>query len=60
MFDKVQGPVPRKIVKFNPWLTEILSKVFLSKNMSLEPTKYCGVFNSRISEITQIVILSNA
>ena len=38
---KGQGPVPRKKVKFyNPeFISQILSKVFLSKNMSLEPTK---------------------
>ena len=34
------GPVPRKIVKFNPGLSQVLSKVFLSKNMLLELTKY--------------------
>ena len=36
----IQGPVPRKMVKFNPGLSQILSKVFLSKNMLLELTKY--------------------
>ena len=38
---KAQGPVPRKVVKFyNPeFISQILSKVFLSKNMSLELTK---------------------
>ena len=34
-----QGPVLRKMVKFNPGLSQILSKVFLSKNMSLELAK---------------------
>ena len=34
------GPVPRKIVKFNPGLSQVLSKVFLSKNILLELTKY--------------------
>ena len=29
----VQGPVPRKMVKFNPGLSQILSKVFLYKNV---------------------------
>ena len=29
----VLGPVPRKVVKFNPGISQILSKVFLSKNM---------------------------
>ena len=28
-----QGQVPQKVVKFNPGLSQILSKVFLSKNM---------------------------
>ena len=27
------GAVPRQMVKFNPGLSQILSKVFLSKNM---------------------------
>ena len=30
---KLPGPVPRKMVKLNPRLSQILSKVFLSKNM---------------------------
>ena len=34
-----QGPVLRKMV--NPGLSQTLSKVFLSKNMQLEVTKYC-------------------
>ena len=38
------------MVKFNPGLSQILSKVFLSKNMQLELTKYCGVFTSRFSD----------
>ena len=29
----LQGQVPQKVVKFNPGLSQILSKVFLSKNM---------------------------
>ena len=29
----LQGLVPQKVVKFNPGLSQILSKVFLSKNM---------------------------
>ena len=45
-----QGPVPRKIVKFNPGLSQILSKVFLSKNMLLELTKYFCVFTPRFSD----------
>ena len=36
-----QGPVPWKMVKFNPGLSKILVKVFLSKNMQLKLTKYC-------------------
>ena len=42
----VPGPVPRKMVKFNPGL----NPVFLSKNLSLGVTKYCCVFNSRYSD----------
>ena len=37
---KEQGLVPQKMVKFNTGLSQILSKVFLSKIMSLKPTKY--------------------
>ena len=33
-----QGPVPRKMVKFKPVLSKILSMVFSSKNMQLEVT----------------------
>ena len=44
------GPVPQKVVKFNPGLSQISSKVFLSKNVSLELTKYCCVFNPRFSD----------
>ena len=44
-----QGPVPLKMVKFNPGLSQILSKVFLSKNMLLELTKYFRVFTPRFS-----------
>ena len=36
--NKSQGPVPRKMVKFNPGLSKISSKVFLSRNMQLELT----------------------
>ena len=35
---KALGPVPWKMVQFNPGLSQILSKVFLRKNMSLELT----------------------
>ena len=37
---EILGPLPRKMVKFNPGLSQILSKVFLSKNLLLELTKY--------------------
>ena len=30
------GPVPRKMIKLNPGLSQILSKVFLSEDMQLE------------------------
>ena len=43
------GPVPRKMVKFNPGLSQISSKVFSSKNMQLEVTIYCLVFTTRYS-----------
>ena len=36
-----QDPVPRKMVKFNPGLSQISSTVFSSKNMQLGVTKYC-------------------
>ena len=32
----------RCMIKINPGLSQILSKVFVSKNMRLELTKYCG------------------
>ena len=37
------------MVKFNPGLSQILSKVFFSTNMytELELTKYCGPFTSK-------------
>ena len=44
-----QGPVPRKMVKFKPVLSQILSIVFSSKNMQLEVTIYCLVFTTRYS-----------
>ena len=37
-------PVSQKMVKFKPGLSQILSKVFLSKDMQFELTKYCSVF----------------
>ena len=45
-----RSPVTRKTVKFNPGVSQILSKVFLSKNMSLELTTYCCVFPPRSSD----------
>ena len=47
---RLLGPVPRKMVKFNPGLSEILSKVFLFKNMLLELTKFFCVFTPRFSD----------
>ena len=44
---KALGPVPWKMVQFNPGLSQILSKVFLSKNMLLELTKCCCVLTSK-------------
>lgn len=45
-----QGPVPLKMVKFNQGLSQILSNVFLSKNMSLELTKYYLAFTPRLND----------
>ena len=36
-----KGPVPRKMVKFNPGLSQISSTVFSSRNMQLKVTIYC-------------------
>ena len=47
---QVMGPVPRKMVKFNPGLSQILRRVFLSKNMSLELTIYFCVFTLKFSD----------
>ena len=38
------------VIGLNPGLSQILSKVFLSKNMSLELTKYFCVFTPRFSD----------
>ena len=38
------------MVKFNPGLSQILSNVFLSKNMSLELTKYYLDFTPRLND----------
>ena len=35
------GPVPRKMVKFNPRLSQISSRIFSSNDMQFEVTKYC-------------------
>ena len=47
--DQRSGPVPRKMVKFNPGLSQISSMVFSSKNLQLEVTIYCSVFTTRYS-----------
>ena len=44
-----QSPVPLKMINFNTGLSQVLSKVFLSKNMQLELTKYCSAFTPRYS-----------
>ena len=46
---KEQGLVPQKMVKFNTGLSQILSKVFLSKIMSLELTKYFCLYYETLS-----------
>ena len=38
------------MVKLNPGLSQILSKIFLTKNMSLELTKYCFLFTTRLND----------
>ena len=45
---RVLGPVPQKMVKFSPGLSQISSTVFSSKNMQLEVTRYCLVFTTSI------------
>ena len=45
-----QGPVPWKMVNFNPGLSQISSKVFFPKNTSLQLTKCCCVFTLRFSD----------
>ena len=49
-FYNLLGPVPQKMVKFNPGLSQISSKVFLSKNMKLELTKHCLAFTPRYTD----------
>ena len=46
LFACTPGPGLSKDGKLNLGFTKILNKVFLSKNMSLELTKYCWVFTS--------------
>ena len=41
------GPVPWKMVKFNPGLSHIASNVSSSKNMQLKVTKHWWVFTTR-------------
>ena len=46
-YSVLQGLVPWKVVKFNLRLSQILSKVVLSKDMQLELTTYYWAFNLR-------------
>jgi len=43
----IPGPGSSKDVEFNPGLSQILRKIFLSKNMQLERTKYCRAYSPR-------------
>ena len=47
--EAILGQVSRKIVKFNPVVSQILSTVFSSKNMQFEVTKYCWASITRYS-----------
>ena len=47
--EAILGQVPRKMVKFNPVFSQMLSTVFSSKNMQFEVTKYCWAFITRYS-----------
>ena len=47
---KELSPAPQKMIKFNPGLSQISSKVFLPMSMSLELIKYCCVFTPRFSD----------
>lgn len=49
-YNNALGPVLRKMIKFNLGLSQILGKVLLYTNMSLELTQYCCVFTPRFSE----------
>ena len=56
------GPVPLEMVKFNPELSQIVNKVFLSKDMllSLDLKKYYCTFTPRYSnDSTKLGTLSN-
>ena len=53
------GPDRRKMVKFNPGLSQISSMVSSSKNIQLEVTKYCWAFTTRNTNDAQNVTLSN-
>ena len=48
--ESILGQVPRKMVKFNPVFSQILSMVFSSENMQFEVTKYCWAFITRYSD----------
>ena len=48
------------MVKFNPGLSQILSRVFLSKIMQLELTNTVEPLLRKIETITQNVTLGNA
>ena len=54
------GPVPRKMVKFNPGLSQILSEVFLSKKMQFELRNTLQSLLRDTVKITPNVIPSNA
>ena len=54
------GPVPRKMVKFNPGLSQIWSEVFLSKKMQFELRNTLQSLLRDTVKITPNVIPSNA
>ena len=56
----ILSPVPRKIVKFNPGLSQMSSKVFLPENMYFELTKYCCVFTLKKRNDNTNFTLGNA
>ena len=57
-FFRLQGPVTRKMVNFNPGLSQILGKVFLSKNMQRELKILFSLHSEIQLIITQNVTLS--